>query len=298
MEEAPLATEVSMRRSLVLFMLALALALAARLAGAEPPDREWAKQARGAGNDPVQAIPVHLDLALKLAEQAKAEDKPARFVGARSVLARAEQLLGTLKSRKGDADADYQRLKAQYEQAKRRIDELESQQGQQSLEAARMPPELYSGHDKGELRRLIREEWTRLYPKDEVLAIRFHHKDWTRDAGAQWNETDRKAEAYDKSVLAALVVVKTSDVVATMYGVFLNRSNLSGKLSVGADTKGPTYVQKPILLRHVEADHEGPFGLSWTAIVLIGAGVAGAGLFVVMLGVAGFVVMRRRATGA
>ena len=82
------------------------------------------------------------------------------------------------------------------------------------LAEVQTPPDKYQGADKEEIRKKIKAEWAALYPKDEILAIRFH-SDWVRDAKLVLNNDAKSLDRKDKSVLPVKVIVKTSDSIAT-----------------------------------------------------------------------------------
>ena len=93
---------------------------------------------------------------------------------------------------------------------------------------------------------MVREAWTREYPDDEILGVRFDHAEWKRTAemvrdGSAWSW-------HDMQYLGVALVVKTSGRIATIYPAFVNKNNLTGALTVGVDTKSAEYVVEQMLL--------------------------------------------------
>ena len=99
---------------------------------------------------------------------------------------------------------------------------------------------------------MITAEWKKLYPDDEIIRVVFHVAEWKRNNRYQWNSSARAWFHIDKSVLVALVIVKTEEKIATMYPCYLNKDNLkNGEIRVGAKTKEGRYVVREILISNL-----------------------------------------------
>lgn len=110
------------------------------------------------------------------------------------------------------------------------------------------PADVYSGGDKKKLEKMIREAWKAKYPKDDILGVRFHMKDWKRDANYKANSTS--IYKTDTSVLAVSVVVKDNADTATIFPAYINKDNLSGGIDAGVSTKTSEYVVKQMLVKN------------------------------------------------
>ena len=135
--------------------------------------------------------------------------------------------------------------------ARRKCDEgkpnyVISNQG--SIDSQMTPPDVYTGKDKKSLEKLVLEAWRGKYPKDEILGLRFHMKDWKRDANYKANSTS--IYKTDTSVLAVSVVVKDSPELATIFPAYINKDNLDGSVNAGVATKTSEYVVKQMLVRN------------------------------------------------
>lgn len=86
------------------------------------------------------------------------------------------------------------------------------------------------------------------YPQDEILGVRFHMKDWKRDANYKANSTS--IYKTDTSVLAVSVVVKDDAQHATIFPAYINKDNLDGSVNTGVDTKKSQYVVKQMLVKN------------------------------------------------
>lgn len=110
------------------------------------------------------------------------------------------------------------------------------------------PPDVYAGGDKKKLKEMILDAWKDKYPQDEILGVRFHMKDWKRDANYKANSTS--IYKTDTSVLAVSVVVKDDARHATIFPAYINKDNLDGSVNTGVDTKKSQYVVKQMLVKN------------------------------------------------
>ena len=254
-----------MRRYKFLFLSLVALALAlpapnGALAG--PPRgiqivKEYRKALSAAKGNLAQTVAVHLDFAVRATEEAKEANNPnyMGFTGGADnvqYLQEAKSALAELESAKGATDPEVVRMTAQYEETHAKVAAICAAFNEDKLKNQTAPEDLYKGSDRKELEKMIRAEWTKLYPEDQILSIRFHMTDWERNQEHQWQAATQSWRDVDMSVLAVSVIVKTSETIATTYPAYANKDNLSGgKLTIGAETKGDGYVHREILVANL-----------------------------------------------
>jgi len=118
------------------------------------------------------------------------------------------------------------------------------------LAKTQKPKEKYHGGDKAKYKKMILADWKKSYPKDKVLDVIFHMKNFRRTKTKKWNSATKDWRYRDTEVLAVTVAVKTSDDIITLYMAYINKDNLSGKLSTGVQTKGSEYVIREMLAKN------------------------------------------------
>jgi hypothetical protein len=201
-----------------------------------------------------EALPVietNLKEAREMATKAAAEKKPAFFGGGvRQKLEIAQQHLRAFGILAGAEHPKYLALKKTHDDAEAEIAKLRDSLKEQIIAATPLPADNYKGADKAALAQLVTEEWKKIYPKDNVMTIRFSEADWRREEGWQWEKAWSRWTYFDRSSLPVRVVVKEDDRIASIYVAFLNRDNVNKKLTVGAHTKS-TYAVEQMLLSKV-----------------------------------------------
>jgi len=118
------------------------------------------------------------------------------------------------------------------------------------LSKTKKPKDKYVGTNKDKYKKMILSDWKEKYPKDKVLDVIFHMKSFRRTKTKKWNGATKDWRYRDTEVLAVTVAVKTSEDIITLYVAYINKDNLSGKLSTGVDTKGSEYVIKEMLSKN------------------------------------------------
>ena len=110
------------------------------------------------------------------------------------------------------------------------------------------PEDVYGGSDKDELLGMVKKAWMKKYPKDKLLGVHFHQKNWKRNKNKRWNDAVSKWQYTDVSVLPAKVVVKSDNKLATIFPAFVNKDNMDGSINIGVNTKKSNYVVKQMLV--------------------------------------------------
>lgn len=164
-------------------------------------------------------------------------------------LKEAEKILEECIKDKGAEDSGCSSLSKTIAEAKTAVEQTKLEYRRTAAEKYRLLPEKYNGGDKAKLKQMVLAKWKELYPNDKVLGIRFHRDTWERKKESSYN--NGTWYHYDNSVLVVFVVVKTSPDLATVYPAYLNKNNQSGALTVGAETKGGSYIQNDMLLKNV-----------------------------------------------
>ncbi len=197
-------------------------------------------------------IPRALQDAERMADRAVSTQNPQFFTGGvRQNLEKAEAMLRVAESFLGPDDPKIARMRSQIEKTRAKLAGKEKALEEKIIAAERAPEEVYEGSDKEQLRKEILAEWKKAWPDDEVLAVRFHMKDFRRNVKWTWNDVDSAWEKSDKSVLAVTVIVKTSDKIATTYPAYINIDNLSNRKVIGVQTKGGQYVHRKMLIANL-----------------------------------------------
>lgn len=162
-----------------------------------------------------QAIGGHFDRAIKLAEQAVAEKKPAFFGGGIADQLRFAtvklQVLEAITDGQGDT---YASLKQRSEETTTKIAEMEAMLSEDIIRGNRLPPDRYNAADREQLLALVRESWLKRNPDDEILQVRLIPAEWKRETRWEWSEGNRAWEKVDRSQLQASVIVRLDDTKA------------------------------------------------------------------------------------
>lgn len=160
----------------------------------------------------------------------------------------ADQLLDECTKERSAGDKLCSRLAGTITESRAGAEKLKAEYKRTAAEKYRLPVEKYSGGDKSKLKKMVLDKWKELYPGDKVLGVRFHMANWERKKESNYNKGTWYD--YDNSVLAVLVVVKTSNELATVYPAYVNKNNQNGAMTIGAETKGSGYVQNDMLLKN------------------------------------------------
>lgn len=161
---------------------------------------------------------------------------------------RAARELRVLEAICGADDATVKQLKARLARQREASAQAEVAMQEQILKDARVPAAAYNGKDKAEFEAMIRKDWARAWPKDEILEVRFHRANWKRNKKIVWNSAEKAWEAVDKGYLTCLVIVKTSDELVTLFPAYINRDYISGATTTGVKTKDGSYVVRKVLM--------------------------------------------------
>lgn len=196
--------------------------------------------------------PNQLDEARKWADKASAEKKPMFFTGGvRQAMEKAEKLVKLCCAVLPRDDERRDEMWAKVNETREHLSGVESELKELILAEARLPSESYGGGDKDELRSRILDAWQKKWPGDEVLDTRFAMKAFDRDVKWNWQAAESSWYKTDHSVLCVLVVVKTSDSVATTYPAYVNVDHIDGTSNIGVNTKSGEYVHREVLLENL-----------------------------------------------
>jgi hypothetical protein len=185
-------------------------------------------------------IPAAIANAVTAAEQAAAQKKPDFFTGGvADQLDMARRNVQVYAAVVGADDPMTVKLQAALAAGEKRIEALRSTLREEILASMKTPPDAYKGADKAQLKALVEKEWKAVYPKDEVLAVRFVAPEWKHKTGATWSAAWKSWEDYDYSDMQVRVIVKTDKKLATVYWVYLTKDHMAkDRIKVDARTKG------------------------------------------------------------
>lgn len=196
--------------------------------------------------------PRHLEEARSMADKASEEKKPMFFTGGvRQAMEQAEKLVKLCCAVLPQDDERRADMWGDIDAVKKDLAAVEAELKELILAEARLPGEGYEGSDKEALRGQIVEAWQKKWPKDEVLGTRFAMKAFDRSVKWNWQAAESSWYKTDHSVLCVLVIVKTSDKIATTYPAYVNVDHLDGTSNIGVNTKSGEYVQREVLLQNL-----------------------------------------------
>lgn len=174
-----------------------------------------------------QSVGGHFDQAIKLAEQAVAEKKPAFFAGGVADQMRYAQVkmevLEAITAGQGDV---YASLKKRFEETAAKIASIEASLAEDIIRGNRLPPDRYAGADREQLVALVRARWLESNPKDEILAVRLIGTEWKRETRWEWSSGNRAWEKVDRSRLQANVIVRMDESKALLGVVNLVKNHM------------------------------------------------------------------------
>ena len=170
---------------------------------------------------------------------------PGKFIA-------VDEMIEDLMAIVGASDPVIVEIKNRREEVKANVEAMYSDLDQNMADSARAPKDHYTGGDGEKLRQMISAEWKRVYPDDQVLAVRLHAKTWERTVEDRWDEIYKKWERVDKSFLLLAVIVQEDEKNAVIYKAFVNRNNLTGSLNTGVKTKGRLYNPIRMLVKNFE----------------------------------------------
>lgn len=191
-------------------------------------------------------------LALEMADKGLREMNPNYFSessGIAQQFKEADAIIERCTRELGEDEAGVAAARASLKASREAVDKVAETYAKKSAASFRIPAEAYHGADKERLRQMIVTRWKALYPKDQILLVRFVKPSWEQRKETTYNHGT--FYHYDNSSLLAYVVVKKSAELGTAYPVYVNRNNKTGALNVGAETKGSGYSHQDVLLKNV-----------------------------------------------
>jgi hypothetical protein len=200
-----------------------------------------------------KSVPEALEAARKMAGEAARDKKPAFITG--GVQQHLDQARSTLRVCRALLSGDDPRLKEMEERstaAEQEIEKVRQALHEQIVAETRAPKDRYVGSDRDALRKQVLDAWKEAWPKDGVLGVRFHMKDWDRTAKWTYSRAGESWSLSDRSVLAVTVIVKTGADRAILYPAYLNLDHLAKSIDAGVQTKGSAYVIREMLLANLE----------------------------------------------
>lgn len=105
--------------------------------------------------------------------------------------------------------------------------------------------DMYLGGDIEDLRRKVEAQWQKIWPSDEIVAIRFGRDDWKRTVEEGYRD-GVKVVVKDVQFLELTVYVKESPNIVTGYPAYVNRDNLAKSENVGVYTKAGDHISHDV----------------------------------------------------
>jgi hypothetical protein len=202
-------------------------------------------------NQPDKLIEIHMDYAVMLAKQAKADKNPNMF-GERSGITQAiDSAKKELENAKNKLSADkVECLEKFIKDEQSEVEAIKASFFQDKLQSAEAPKDLYKKKDKEQWRKEIQDAWKKKYLDDEIIEIRFPNAQWEKKKGKEWNKAYSRWDKIDKSILKAAVIIKKDAKTAIIHPAFVNKDNLTGKVVIGVNTK-KTYTAIEMLVENL-----------------------------------------------
>lgn len=191
-------------------------------------------------------------LAVEMADKGLREMNPNYFSDSSGVTQQfkeADAVIELCLKELGPDEAGASAARASLAASRAAVDKDAVAYAKKSAASFRIPAEAYQGGDKEKLRQMVVSRWKALYPQDQIVLVRFVKPSWERRQETTYN--NGSFYHYDNSALLVYVVIKKSAELGTAYPVYVNRNNKTGKLEVGAQTKGSGYSHQDVLLKNV-----------------------------------------------
>lgn len=99
------------------------------------------------------------------------------------------------------------------------------------------PSDKYTGADKAELLKLVRNTWQSKYPQDQILGIRIGMQSWERKSEKRWSTGTNSWYMVDYSQIQAMVIVKKDAQFAAIYPCNISKDHTDGG-KISLDTTG------------------------------------------------------------
>ena len=198
-------------------------------------------------------IDGHVSEAIKGAQEAVAQKKPAWFSPTSDIASRirqAQEGAELLKALSPDAATPYL---AKVADARKQVATMSEALQGDVLEAARCPDERYDAPDKAELTEAVKAKWAAEGNGAEVLKAGMNSAGWRREDRWEWNGGAWRH--VDQSKTQGFIVAKIDDSTAAVYHVNFTKDHLNGdKVSTYFfdDPKAPPTLHQKVLLKNVK----------------------------------------------
>lgn len=204
-----------------------------------------------------EKLPADIDTgvnkALAMGKQAVVDKKPMFFTGGvKQIMDGVLEDVEMLETIKGKEDPGAIKGREFYTKSKAELEEMAKTMEEEIIAGTEAPKEIYSGSDKGTLKKMLEGKWKAKYPKDEILAILFSVENWKRDTSWSYNNSN-EWKKYDNSYIPVRVVVKTSDTIASIFVAYINKDHMNGdEIKIGLETKSGGYVVEKMLIKNLK----------------------------------------------
>jgi hypothetical protein len=186
----------------------------------------FARELLAYGKELPALIDADLASALKLAQQAVSEGKPAFFGpegGVNQQLEYAQQklvVLGALSAEQGQASKD------KIEQTRQQVRGMGESLREQIIASNPVPPDRYAGPDRQKLIDLATSTWAAVQPDAKVLKACIPSEQWTRKT--QWVASSDRFSKVDASTVQVQLLVAGAEGLAVIRPVNVKMDHLQG----------------------------------------------------------------------
>jgi hypothetical protein len=104
-----------------------------------------------------------------------------------------------------------------------------------------LPSDSYQGDDKDKLIQMAKDEFSKQYPDEKILAARIQMDDWERYQDKRWSDGSESWYMVDYSSIQVLIAAPKDDKTAVLYPVNITKDHTdSEKFEVDAKTDRET----------------------------------------------------------
>ncbi|MGE4158910.1 MAG: hypothetical protein AB7F75_07420 [Planctomycetota bacterium] len=196
-----------------------------------------------------KGIDSKLQQAQAKAEEAVANNKPAFFEHGIAEL--LDSTLADIRMYSAIAEAknaDVEKIQSSFAEKLQSIHAMARKLNADNLEARTLPDDAYKGDDHETLLDMVRKDWAKAYPGDEILALRIPMMGWEQTNEWRWSDGTNSWYEIRYSTLQVMVVVKTDDTIASLYPVNITKDHLNGdKLELDSSAKRIGLLRQDIL---------------------------------------------------
>jgi len=172
-------------------------------------------------------IESYMKKASDMLNEAVTTKKPAWITGgvAQNVT-HAGTFLSTYSGVMGADNPKVKKLQVKYDALTAKVDKARVDLREEIIAAQKVPPNAFSGSDKGQIIKLAEAEWKSKHPNKKILKSGIAMRNW--DRRTEWRWSSGRQYKVDYSKLQVWIIVKTDARLATQYIVGVSKDHMKG----------------------------------------------------------------------